>query len=562
MSRDEYGTGDVRQLPSGRFQARLSIDGKRRPIGKTTFASEEEAERALAAAVEARSRLTIERGLNFAEYGLAVHKEYWEKAHRRGRDRDHSRERDDTYRWRFWIERSWPHGKLPVEALDRSHFEHLIEHLLETPGAKGTLSKNRTLRNTWLLVRRVGERAMKEGLWATDPLYKLEAPKRDDEAKKKPNPLTAREMFSVLRCPDYEPHQTCAFGLVMYSGLRAGEMARLLKTDFHGVWADDCCCPELEAEERTTPHVLVTKSWENLVTKNGEHRRVWLCQDVVPILVAWNEYLESRPLKSKRYKSNSPWFWGRQYARNYDWGWSDKYDKGRGKVYPGCKTKAGILRHVTEHHLRDTHASHLISGTFGRRWSLEEVAEQLGHSNTYVTERYGTMLDRAMAQAMRDTPGLSGQSPSSKEKFAPVIQLPVAFKAAPVSAERVQLATQLISAYDSAKDGLSDAAADEIERTALQLAEDIVGAEDVRLAQRVLAKDRLLLTHGVELARVLIRASSKPSETQNVPAEVLPLAAAKGNDGRFKRGHDDRRWTQGATPYLENRPKPRNESDR
>lgn len=203
----------------------------------------------------------------------------------------------------------------------------------------------------------------------------------------------------------------------------------------------------------------------------------------------------------------------------------------------GCRSSSSTLR--------DTHASHLISGTFERRWSAEEVAKQLGHSSTWVIERYGTLLDRAMALAIRETPGLSGNRVVPIEpKLAPVIGLPLHRKPSavlPVDGTRVTIARQSLASYDAAKGGLSVSVAAEIECAALQLADSIIDAEDVRLAQRVVAKDRLMLTHGVELARVLMRTV----DTQpDIMAEVLPL---RGN-GRFTGEQDSRRWTKGGTP--------------
>lgn len=63
---------------------------------------------------------------------------------------------------------------------------------------------------------------------------------------------------------------------------------------------------------------------------------------------------------------------------------------------------AAVGRHVRFHDLRHTCASLLVSGAWGRAWSLEEVKQLLGHSSISVTERYahfaGSLLDDAAAE--------------------------------------------------------------------------------------------------------------------------------------------------------------------
>lgn len=73
------------------------------------------------------------------------------------------------------------------------------------------------------------------------------------------------------------------------------------------------------------------------------------------------------------------------------------------RVWKAILTKAGITRRFRFHDLRHTCASSLISGLWGRRWSLEEVQAMLGHSSRSTTERYahlaGTVLERAAAES-------------------------------------------------------------------------------------------------------------------------------------------------------------------
>lgn len=62
-------------------------------------------------------------------------------------------------------------------------------------------------------------------------------------------------------------------------------------------------------------------------------------------------------------------------------------------------------RHVRWHDLRHTFASSLVSGTWGRRWSLEEVRAAMGHESITTTERYAHLADTALKIAARETNG-------------------------------------------------------------------------------------------------------------------------------------------------------------
>jgi hypothetical protein len=64
---------------------------------------------------------------------------------------------------------------------------------------------------------------------------------------------------------------------------------------------------------------------------------------------------------------------------------------------------AWIERRVRWHDLRHMCASSLVAGWWGRRWSLEEVREMLGHSSVLVTERYAHFAESAIDSAARQT---------------------------------------------------------------------------------------------------------------------------------------------------------------
>lgn len=61
--------------------------------------------------------------------------------------------------------------------------------------------------------------------------------------------------------------------------------------------------------------------------------------------------------------------------------------------------QAGITRRVRWHDLRHTCGASLVSGLWGRRWSLEEVRALLGHSTITITERYAHLAPTLLSNA-------------------------------------------------------------------------------------------------------------------------------------------------------------------
>jgi integrase len=54
---------------------------------------------------------------------------------------------------------------------------------------------------------------------------------------------------------------------------------------------------------------------------------------------------------------------------------------------------------VRWHDLRHTCASFLLSGAVGRRWSMAELKEMLGHASVTTTERYAHFAKSALFEA-------------------------------------------------------------------------------------------------------------------------------------------------------------------
>src|SRR5205823_6547074 len=75
-------------------------------------------------------------------------------------------------------------------------------------------------------------------------------------------------------------------------------------------------------------------------------------------------------------------------------------------LFEGYLRAIGISRNVRWHDLRHTAGSSLVSGWWGRRWTLEEVQEYLGHESIDATKRYAHIGQTALKKAVAETSGL------------------------------------------------------------------------------------------------------------------------------------------------------------
>jgi integrase len=80
--------------------------------------------------------------------------------------------------------------------------------------------------------------------------------------------------------------------------------------------------------------------------------------------------------------------------------------------------KAGIDRRVRWHDLRHTCATALLAGWWGRKWSIDEVCQHLGHSSVTVTERYARKLAETNQLAVAGT-----SFPESSPMMLPALAL-------------------------------------------------------------------------------------------------------------------------------------------
>jgi integrase len=186
------------------------------------------------------------------------------------------------------------------------------------------------------------------------------------------------------------------FAFAIGTGLRQGELYSLELRDVH-----------LDDEH---PHIVVRYGKPRQgKTKTGKIRRVELFGRALQAARAW---LVELPQWAKANPQRLMWPTQRGCRRRDSKpprGWSAP-TRADGKSYLEL---AGLHRPVARHDgrpvrfhdLRHTCGASLVSGWWGRRWSLIEVRDHLGHDDIDTTQRYAHLAPGVLAEAARQTGG-------------------------------------------------------------------------------------------------------------------------------------------------------------
>jgi integrase len=374
-----YGSGVIEQLPSGSFRVRRPTGrGGYKSLG--TYASRAEAETMLAAV-----NVVAAEGSSSAASSLAAYGEtqimIWKAEGKKTWDADLSR-------WTQWVVKHADFARDPIDTITRADVKRFARGLLLCDSERARPVSNQTIKHVVNLLRRVFFEAVDtDAILTTSPCEGVKVPQRKEVAEDHWTALTVGEMQAIARCDALTLEQRTVFLLACYTGLRQGELAGLFWVDVH-----------LDVD---APHVWVRRSWRTS-TKTDAVRRVDLIPAAAGLLRTWRQHMRG---------NISRCVWGHQYAEGYDWGWALTKDYGRGVCWIGAKRQAGIVRPVWFHHLRDTCASHLLTGTWGMKWSIGEVSALLGHTDTWVTERYARIMPGALAPLAAQT-NISHASPT------------------------------------------------------------------------------------------------------------------------------------------------------
>lgn len=389
------GTGTIEER-GGRYRARLRYAGRRIEVG--TYPSYEEAEGALQATrdeIEA-GRIAPTSSTTLRDWG-----ERWLD------DRElaglHRSVQQDRSRWRAHVlEAAFVDD--PIDTITRRAVWRWAIGQMRRPARIG-----RRVGDEWHVVeldRKVGRKtvssalvvlrlclraAIEEGIIDDNPAEGLRlpvAPRTDDPWTY----LTPEEIELVLGSPAIPLSTRLLLQTAIYTGLRAGEL-----------WGLRWCDVELEGDR---PHLAVRRSYDR-PTKSGRPRPV-------PLLARAREAL--RALAAQPGVDAGPGSEelvfprdGRMRRKGDSAGWLDRWAHGEQRA--GYRRLAGITRRVRFHDLRHTCASHLIMGTWGRPWRLEEVRDFLGHTDVQVTQRYAHLAPDALHAAAAGTTGGGGAGP-------------------------------------------------------------------------------------------------------------------------------------------------------
>lgn len=188
--------------------------------------------------------------------------------------------------------------------------------------------------------------------------------------------LDPDEQLALLRVVATEETHMVAFAL--HTGLRNSELWSLRTSDI-----------DIDARE-----VTVRFSKGDRPVKSGTIRRV-------PLFGLGLEAARFTVERGHEFAWPSP----RTNAR--------RYDSSHPSRWTAWLKAARIKRHVRWYDLRHTTATSLLAGWWGRKWSLDEVRQMLGHSSVKVTERYAHLIDDTIRRAARETPGLSKTEPTT-----------------------------------------------------------------------------------------------------------------------------------------------------
>jgi integrase len=234
-----------------------------------------------------------------------------------------------------------------------------------------TLS-SQTVKHCLKLLRGALAAAVDEELISTNPALGIKLPteNRTDDGWTVLSPDELAKVLNATPLPERYIVEVAA-----WAGLRLGELCALELSDVH-----------LDAE---TPHIVVRYGAPgHKPCKSGKPRTIPLVQPAIDALGKWLAASESWvqwkrhlvfPSQRGYHRTKPPKGW-RQWLR-----------------------AAGVYRRVRWHDLRHTCASFLLSGAVGRRWTMAEIKELLGHSSITTTERYAHFAKSALFDAARES---------------------------------------------------------------------------------------------------------------------------------------------------------------
>jgi len=274
----------------------------------------------------------------------------------------------------------------PLEAIRPMHVFHKFRYIAAKDSAKGGKLSRATALRCFSLISAIMNQAVLEGIIATNPCIGLKLPKlQAQQTEDTWAYLTLEEQKAVQSCEAIPEYARLLLQVAWGTGLRAGEMWALELRDVH-----------LEGEN---PYVFVRFGSHGKLPKSGKTRRVELFGHGLAAMKRWLEILPS-------YASENPHglcFPGSRGQRRQTGGPETTEGGKKVELLSRWLGIAGVTKHLRWHDLRHTFCTSLISGYWGRTWSLDEVRDIAGHSSVTTTQRYAHMSDCARKKAARET---------------------------------------------------------------------------------------------------------------------------------------------------------------
>lgn len=277
----------------------------------------------------------------------------------------------DISRWRCYMEK-WECYGWPMREVKRGDVIRFV-----TGVHKGRADQ--TARNALNLLRQCFEAALDDEKIDANPAARVRVKARGT-TETTWDYLRLDEQRQLLTCTKIRERDRAMRGFAIGTGLRWGEQRVLELADVH-----------LDGD---APYVFVHRSvTKKGATKNQRHREVPLFGIGLAAARALVE------LNSRRHNPRGLLCVPKR---------GEAYLGANGPRLAGSLKAARIDRPVRWHDLRHTCASSLISGVWGRKWSLIEIRDFLGHSTITLTERYahlaGTIVSDAAAEMSRCHP--------------------------------------------------------------------------------------------------------------------------------------------------------------
>lgn len=161
--------------------------------------------------------------------------------------------------------------------------------------------------------------------------------------------------------------------IAIYTGIRKGELFGLRRAD---------------VRFGARPHLVVRHSYDG-PTKSGRPRIVPLLPPAIDALRELEDLVGDRPNPLGLVAHDARGAMRRPHSLIQQW--------------HRWRPRAGVERRVRWHDLRHTFASHLVMGSWGRTWRLEEIAAVLGHSDLSTTMRYAHLSPDTLHAAVAET---------------------------------------------------------------------------------------------------------------------------------------------------------------